>query len=70
MVDVDAQDAVEVARPQDQQPVQALGPCGPHEALGVGVGLRRSGRCLDDRGAVGAEDLVEAGHELRVAVAD
>jgi hypothetical protein len=44
MVDVDAQDTVEMARAKDQQPVQALGPCGPHEALGVRVGLRHSER--------------------------
>jgi hypothetical protein len=70
VVDVDTQDAVEVARAEDQQPVQAFGPCGPHEALGVGVGLWRSERRLDHVDAVGAEDLVEAGRELRVAVAD
>jgi hypothetical protein len=63
---VDAQDAVEVARAEDQQPVQALRPCGPHEALGVRVGLWRAERRLDHLDAVGAEDLVEAGHELRV----
>jgi hypothetical protein len=46
VVDVDAQDALEVARPEDQQPVQAFGSCGPHEALGVPVGLRRPERCF------------------------
>ena len=70
VVDVDAQDAVELARSEDQQPVQAFGSCGPHEALGVRVGLRRPERCLDHLDAVGAKDLVEAGDELRVAVAD
>ena len=39
VVDVGAQDAVEVARADDQQPVQALGPRGADEALGVCVGL-------------------------------
>ena len=39
VVHVHAQDAVEVARADDQQPVQALGACGPDEALGVRVGL-------------------------------
>jgi hypothetical protein len=70
VVDEDAQDAVEVARAEDQQPVQALRPCGPHEALGVRVGLWRAERRLDQLDAVGAEDLVEPGHELRVAVAN
>src|SRR6266540_1475265 len=51
VVDVDAQDAVEVARADDQQPVQALGPCGADEALGVRVGLWRSERRLDHRDA-------------------
>jgi hypothetical protein len=36
----------------------------------VGVGLRRPEWCLDHLDAVGAEDLVEAGDELRVAFAD
>jgi hypothetical protein len=36
----------------------------------VRVGLWRAERCLDHRDAVGAKDVVEAGHELRVAVAD
>ena len=49
VVDVDAQDAVEVARSNDQQPVQALRPCGPHEALGVRVGPWRSERRFGPR---------------------
>jgi hypothetical protein len=70
MVYVDAQDAVEVARAKNQQPVQAFGPCGPYEALGVRVGPWRPERRLDHVDAVRAEDLVEVGGELRVAVAD
>jgi hypothetical protein len=49
VVYVDAEDAVEVARSEDQQPVQALRPCGPHEALGVRVGLWRSERRFGPR---------------------
>jgi hypothetical protein len=70
VIDVDAQDAVELARAEDQQPVQALGPCGPDEALGVCVGLWRAERRLDHRDALAAKDLVKAAGELRVAVAD
>ena len=44
VIDVDVQDAVELARADDQQPVQALGPCGADEALGVCVGLWRPKR--------------------------
>jgi hypothetical protein len=70
VVDVDAQGAVELALSEDQQPVQAFGSCGPDEALGVRVGLRRAKRRLDHVDACGAEDVVEGGGELRVAVAD
>jgi hypothetical protein len=70
VVDVDAQGAVELALSADQQPVQALGPCAPHEALGVRVGLWRAKRRLDNVDAFGAEDVVKAGDELRVAVAN
>lgn len=70
VVDVDAQHADEVARAEDQQPVQALRACGSNEALGIGVGLRRAERRQDHLDALGAKDLVEGGDELRVAVAD
>ena len=70
VIDVDAQDAVELARADDQQPVQALGPRGPDEALGVCVGLWQSEWRLDHRDALGAKDLVRSAGELRVAVAD
>jgi hypothetical protein len=36
-----------------------LRPCGPHEALGVRVGLWRAERRLDHLDALGAEDLVD-----------
>jgi hypothetical protein len=70
VIDVDAQNMLELASSEDQQPVQAFGPCGPHEALGVSVGLRRAERRLDNVDAFRAEDLVEAGGELGVAIAD
>ena len=67
---VDAQDTVELTRAEDQQPVQALGACGPYQALGVRVGLRRAKRRQDHLDTLGAEDFVEAGDALRVAVTD
>jgi hypothetical protein len=69
VVDVDAQGAVELALSENQQPVQAFASRGPHEAFGVRVGLRRAERRSDNVDAFGAEDLVKAGDEFRVAVA-
>ena len=57
MLHVDAQHLLKVAAAEDQQPVQALGPCGPDEALGVCIGLWRPERGLDHRDPLGAKDL-------------
>ena len=46
VVDVDAEDAFEVAPIQDQQPVQALGAHGSDEALRDRVGERRQLRSI------------------------
>jgi hypothetical protein len=70
MVDVAAQDAVELALSEDQQPVQAFGPCSPHEAFGVRVRMRRADRRVDHLDRFAAEDLVGGGAELAVAVVD
>src|SRR5436190_12306553 len=40
------------------------------KALGIGVCLRRTDRCLDDPDSFAAEDLLERGGELAVAVVD
>jgi hypothetical protein len=69
VLDVDPQHLLEVAAPDDQQPVQALGPHRPDPALGVGVGVRRLHRRDQHLGALGAAHVVEAAGELRVAVA-
>ena len=66
----DGQDGFEVALVADQQPVQALGSDGADPSLGVGVGPRRLDGGSDDAGVLSGEDLVEAGHELGVAVTD
>ena len=70
VVDVDAQDALEVAAVDDQQPIQALGADGSDEALGDGVCLRRPHRRLDDPDAAATEHVVERAAVLAVAVAD
>jgi hypothetical protein len=70
VMDEDAKDTLEVASVQDQEPVEALGADGPHEALGDRVRLRCTNRRLDDLDAFVAEDSVEVVRELAVAVAD
>ena len=67
---VDANDALEVAAADDQQPVEALPPQTADRALGLCSRLRRPHRRLDHRDALGAEDLVEVARELAVAVTD
>jgi hypothetical protein len=66
---VDAQDPIQVALPDDQQPVQALDTNCPDPAFCVGVRVRRLHRRQQHLGAFGAEHVVEAAAELRVAVA-
>ena len=59
MIDVDAEDALELAAARDQDPVQALAPHSADKPLGVGVRLRRLDRRSDDLDALAAEDLIE-----------
>jgi hypothetical protein len=68
--DVDAQDALEVAAVEDEQPVEAFAAGGSDEALGDGVCLRRPRWRLDDADASAAARLVERAGVLAVAVAD
>jgi hypothetical protein len=70
VVDVDTEDALELATVDDQDPVEALAPDRPDVALGVGVRLRRPDRRLDDCDPLAAEDLVERAVELGVAIAN
>ena len=67
MIDVDAEDALELAAAGDQDPVQALAPHRADKALGVGVRLDRRS---DDLDALAAEGLIEGPAELRVAIVD
>jgi hypothetical protein len=55
---------------QDQDPVVALRSHGTNPSLGICIGTRSPNRCEDDPSALRAEDLVEAGGELRVAITD
>src|SRR5215831_12207604 len=70
MSGVDAEHGLEVAAADDQQPVETFGADGSYEALGVGVRLRRADRSMDDLDTFAAEDLIEGGGELAVAVVD
>jgi hypothetical protein len=67
---VDAEDVLEVAASEDEDPVEAVGAQRSYPAFGVGVRVRRLDRRADHLDALGAEDLVEGVAELRVAVVD
>ena len=70
VVDVDAEDAFELAAVDDQDPAEAFASDGADEALGVGVRLWRPDRRFDDLNPFAAEDFVERAVELGVATAD
>ena len=55
---------------EDQHLVQAFAADGAHPPLGVGVGLRRTRRTTQYGDADVGEHGIEAGRELRVAIAD
>jgi hypothetical protein len=62
--DLDPQDPLEVAAPEDQQPVQALGADGADPSLGVRVRFGRPHRRHQHLGTIRAEDLVEPRQNL------
>jgi hypothetical protein len=68
----DAEDVLELALVEDQQPVEALAPkrAGPPLRDRVRVRARRLDRRPDNLDAVAAEDAVEGVRELAVAVVD
>ena len=70
VVDVPIQDAFEVSTVDDEDAVEALAPEGAGKTLRDGVRLGRRHRRAEDPDVLAAEDLVERGRELRVAVAD
>jgi len=70
VIDVRAQDPLEVALADDEQPVQALPADCPHPAFRVGVRARRPERRAHDAHALRAEHTIERGGELGVAIAE
>jgi hypothetical protein len=67
---IPATDSFEVASAKNGHQVEAFRPHGPHLALCVGIGSRRSARRPDHSDAFGLEHLVEAGGELGVSIPD
>jgi hypothetical protein len=59
VVDVDAQDALKLSSPCDQEPVEAVAADGADKALGGRVRVRRSKQGQDDLDTLAAEDVVE-----------
>jgi hypothetical protein len=70
VLDVDPQNVFEMAAAEDQQPVETLVADGADESLGVGVRLRRLHGRVDHLDSFTAEQLVEGGGELAVAIVD
>jgi hypothetical protein len=70
MPTVDAEHLLEVASAEDENAVEAVGAEGAHPAFGVGVGVWRLDGRPDHVDALGPEDFVEGGADLRVAVVD
>jgi len=70
MLDEDAKHPFEMTAVEDQEPVETLRSDGADEALGVRVCPGCADRCVDHLDPFAAEDLVEGGAELAVAVMD
>ena len=70
MLDVLAKDCLEVTASEDERPVQALALYGADDTLADGVRPGCSDGVVDYPGALGVEDGVEGGGELRVAISD
>ena len=68
--DVNPKDLFEVAAPNNEQPVQALGADRSDPALRVGVGPRCPHWRDQDLGALVANHVVEGAGELRVMVSE
>jgi hypothetical protein len=70
VLDVGVKHLLQVSSPDDQQPVQTLGPHRPDPAVGVGVGVGPLQRRDQYLGAVRTEDVVEGAGELRIPIAN
>ncbi len=70
VIDVLAKDQLQVALPEDEQPVQGFVAQGLDHALAMGVGLRAPVGCQCDSGAFAAEHLIELIDKLCISVVD
>ena len=70
VVDVDAEDALELPAAGDQEPVEAVPADRADPAFGERVCLRRPTRRADDLEAFAAEHVVEGAAEQAVTVMD
>jgi hypothetical protein len=64
MVNVDSEDALELAPGEDQEPVQALRPHGPDPSLANGVSTRRPNGSANHLQALSRKHLIERTAEL------
>jgi hypothetical protein len=60
VAEIATKNPLQVARVEDQQVVEALRPDGPHEPLGVGIGIRGPKRSLQHLSTGSGKDGVEA----------
>ena len=70
VLDVDAQDPLELSAVCDQEPIETVTADRADPAFSEGVSVRRPKRRADDLDALAAEDIVEGEAELAVAVVD
>jgi hypothetical protein len=68
--DVDAEDMLELAAAEDQEPVEAFAADAADPAFHVGVGVWRPDGRADDLDVLTRQEGVEGARELRVAVVD
>jgi hypothetical protein len=70
MVGIGAEDVLELAAAEDEQPIEALAADAADPALGVGVRVRRLHGCADHGDPFALEDEIAAAGELGVAIVD
>jgi hypothetical protein len=64
------EDALEMTLVSDEQPVEALGPCGADEPFGERVRTRRADRGLDHSGTNRRQHFIEGPVELGSSISD
>jgi hypothetical protein len=70
VVDVDAEDVLELFAARDQEPVEAVAANGPDPPFGERVRVWCPKRGADDLDRLASEDVVEGAAEFTVAVVD